>query len=119
MTGNTDIITNSVIILFICDLDELFYGILVIVAPRWVKSMTNESDDDSDSVEALQRGLNANANAKLEQKVANLEEEVRMLSQNIKLLLKQSPELVGVVAKDKEKDEFARFLALGWGVNLP
>ncbi len=45
---NTDIIANSVVILFICDLDELLYGILR-VFPRWVKNMSHEEQIESDS----------------------------------------------------------------------
>ena len=52
---NTEIITNSVIILFICDLDELLYRILM-VSPRWVKSMSQEEHNESDSELAIRDG---------------------------------------------------------------
>ena len=40
--GNTEIITNSVIILFICDLDELLYAILMVGSRCCVVSMSQE-----------------------------------------------------------------------------
>jgi hypothetical protein len=44
-------------------------------------------------------GLDAiGVNAKLEGKVASLEEEVRILSQNMKLLLEHSPDLTRLLA---------------------
>ena len=88
LLGNTDIITNSVVILFICDLDELLYGILVVISPRWVKSMTIEADDDSNS--NSEETIQAVDNATLERKVANLENELRVLGQNMRLVLKHS-----------------------------
>ena len=45
--GNTDIITNSFINLFICDLDEFLYKILM-VCPLWVKSMSRKEQIESD-----------------------------------------------------------------------
>ena len=115
LLGNTGIITNSVIILFVCDLDELLYGILMVVSPRWVNSVTNEADDDysCDGAEVIQSG----DSAEFKSEIARLKGEVRMLSQNIKLMLKLSPELAGILdtpEMDKNQDEFT----LGGGVNL-
>lgn len=39
-TSNTEIIVNSVIILFICDLDEQIYGILLAISPSMVEGMS-------------------------------------------------------------------------------
>ena len=47
-TGNTEIITNSVIILFICDVDELLYSVLTASSSRF-KSMLQEDETESDS----------------------------------------------------------------------
>ena len=96
LLANTEIIANSVIILFICDLDELLYGIIVAVSPRWVKSMTNRAggDSDSDSAEPLLIG----DNFKFKGEIATLKEEVRLLSHNMTLMLKHSPELAGILA---------------------
>jgi hypothetical protein len=43
-SGNTEIITNSVVILFICDLDELLYGILMVCSCRCVESMSSSGN---------------------------------------------------------------------------
>ena len=118
---NTEIITNSVIILFICDIDELLYGILMLF-PGWVKSMSQDGVPDSESSKRddgsevsphQHRG-----NPELEVKVASLEEKVRMLSQNMTLLLAHSPDLARLLAatstdkdKDKDKGDFDRFVA--------
>jgi hypothetical protein len=131
LIGNTDIITNSVIILFICDIDELLYGILMFF-PGWVKSMSQVATPDSES-STRDDGLEASphqhrGNPELEVKVASLEEKVRMLSQNMTLLLDHSPDLARLLAatttdkdkdKDKDKDDFDRFVAYVSQFDLP
>ncbi len=83
-------ITNSVVILFICDLDELLYAILMAFS-CWVKSMllVEHSNCNGDFVLSYHDSLEEihGVNAKLEGKAASLEEDVRRLSQNMKLLL--------------------------------
>ena len=74
-SGNTEIITNSVVILFICDLDELLYTILMVCSRRCVESMSQEGGSKSES-----------DFGKLEGKVASLEGEI----QKMKLLLEHS-----------------------------
>jgi hypothetical protein len=44
LLSNTDIIANSVIILFFCDLDGLQYKIPM-VCPLWVKSVSHEESE--------------------------------------------------------------------------
>ena len=107
--GNTEIITNSVVILFICDLDELLYGVLMVCNRRWVKRilMSREEDDKSDSEVFIRFDR---LNAKLVGEVASLKEELRMLNQRVELLLEHSPGLA-VTRMDKEEDEFMRFLS--------
>lgn len=107
--GNTEIITNSVVILFICDLDELLYGVLMVCNRRWVKRilMSREEDDESDSEVFIRFDR---LNAKLVGEVASLKEELRMLNQRVELLLEHSPGLA-VTRMDKEEDEFMRFLS--------
>lgn len=39
-TSNTELIMNAVIILFICDLDEMFYEIIMVINPIWVDKIT-------------------------------------------------------------------------------
>ena len=101
--GNTGIITNSVVILFICDLDELLYRILMVISPCWIKHMPNVAghESDSDSIQAI----HVRVNAKLEDEVASLKEEVQMLSQNIKLLLEHSPDFTRLLAAMKRDED--------------
>jgi len=123
LIGNTDIITNSVIILFICDIDELLYGILMFF-PGWVKSMSQDAVLDSefserdDGLEASRHQHGGNPELEVKVAVASLEEKVRMLSQNMTLLLDHSPDLARLLAatttdkeKEKDKDDFDRFVA--------
>ncbi|KAL7550718.1 hypothetical protein ACHAWF_013934 [Thalassiosira exigua] len=48
-TSNTEIIMNSVVILFICDIDELTYDILTALSPRFVQWISPEGADDDES----------------------------------------------------------------------
>jgi len=98
-TGNTDIITNSVIILFICEVDELLYSILMASSSRF-KSMLQNNDTDSDraflsqgdDLKVVQQPLasSCGVNADLEGTVASLSEEVRLLIQKVKRLEEHS-----------------------------
>jgi hypothetical protein len=42
--SNTDVVVNSVIILFINDLDEQFFGIITSLSPKWVEMLKYSSD---------------------------------------------------------------------------
>jgi len=42
--SDTDIIINTVIILFICDIDEYFYAALVALGPLWKTNLVEPSD---------------------------------------------------------------------------
>ena len=44
--GNTEVIANSAIILFIMDIDELVYDIMTVINTNWVKSMSLEDEDE-------------------------------------------------------------------------
>jgi hypothetical protein len=93
---NTEIIINSVIILFVCHLDELMYKILM-VFPRWTKSISQEEVTGTDNgvfsssggLEVIEQQVTTlrGVNAKLETEVANLTEEFQNLSQNMEHLL--------------------------------
>ena len=94
-TSNTAIIENSVIILFIMDVDELFYGILVIINSGWVKSMSLQKDDSS-GVNALSEDMVR----MMRTKIYSLERQVELLTRNnsvhnrnIELLMQRIPEL--------------------------
>ena len=68
-------------------------------------------ESDSDSIQAI----HVRVNAKLEDEVASLKEEVQMLSQNIKLLLEHSPDFTRLLAAtktDEDEDEFICFINL-------
>ena len=98
-TGNTEIITNSVVILFICDVDELLYSILTATSSRF-KSMLQEDETESDSnflrqgddLKVVQQPLASlcGVNTDLEGTVASLTEEVRLLIQEVKRLKEHS-----------------------------
>jgi hypothetical protein len=40
--SNTDIVVNSVIILFIIDIDEQFYRVIFTVTPKWLEKLKEE-----------------------------------------------------------------------------
>ena len=98
-TGNTEIITNSVVILFICDVDELLYSILTATSSRF-KSMLQEDETESDSnflrqgddLKVVQQPLASlcGINTDMEGTVASLTEEVRLLIQEVKRLNEHS-----------------------------
>ena len=52
-TSNTEIIMNSVVILFINGVDELIYDTLIVINSRWVGGMSCEKDDGKDRVGEL------------------------------------------------------------------
>ena len=90
-SDNTEIIINSVIILFVCHLDELLYGLLS-VFPQLLSSMSQAGQDEFDVVfrqkycEAIERQQEVF-------RVANLTEDVRLLLQKVKLLEEHCPDL--------------------------
>ncbi|KAL7554398.1 hypothetical protein ACHAWF_017845, partial [Thalassiosira exigua] len=46
-TSNTEIVMNSVVILFIDDMDEMLLEIMMVLNPRWVDMMSLDVPDDS------------------------------------------------------------------------
>ena len=92
-SGNTEIIENSVIILFIMDIDELFYDILMVINVDWIKYMSIEIDDYDDERQSrvVQR---------MEITLQNHEKTIEVLNQNcrvqtetIELMMQYIPEL--------------------------
>jgi len=60
-TSNTELVANSVIILFITDTDERLYGILESINASWVEGMSCEeerSNEGSESIRDLRREIN-------------------------------------------------------------
>ena len=93
--GNTEIIVNSVVILFALEQDENCYATLRTLLPGKVKSWAWGSKDDSDS-ESLEHCSKEcsppfGVNAELNGEVARLRKEVKVLRDNINLLL-EDPE---------------------------
>ena len=89
-TSNTEIIANSVIILFITDLDELFYCVMMTINPRWTEkertsgqgARLNKGDEDSLVLLTAQ-------NLKLQDKVQRVENEMEELRGKMMRMEKQ------------------------------
>ena len=90
-SDNTEIVINSVIILFVCHLDELLYGLLR-VFPQLLSRMSQEGQDEFDVVfrkkycEAIER-------QQITLCIANLTEDVCLLLKKVKLLEEHCPDL--------------------------
>jgi len=103
-TSNTDIIVNSVVILFITDVDELFYEILMVINHRWVRHMrlkepeervidtgNQEKEEEDDSLEEVShQNLDYQH---LEDAVESLTKEVQALRKTMNLMHEQKAEL--------------------------
>ena len=94
LIGNTEIIANSVIILFIMDIDELLYDILEVVNAGWVKGMSLDDGDEADG------DLSEMIICRLQSKVQRLEKKdmlqtqtMKVNSQNIELMIQHIPAL--------------------------
>mmetsp|Transcript_34458 Transcript_34458/g.60582 ORF Transcript_34458/g.60582 Transcript_34458/m.60582 type:complete len:182 (+) Transcript_34458:5970-6515(+) len=108
-TSNTEIILNSVVILFICDVDELIYDILIVINSGWVKRMTHQGqeasvtepnghDEEKGTEETNHRLVMKNksgsgTNRDLEGAVESLERQVQILRTNMDMLMEQNTEL--------------------------
>ena len=94
LIGNTEIIANSVIILFIMDIDELLYDILEVVNASWVKGMSLDDGDeeDGDLSEMIIRRLQSKVQ-KLEKKDMIQTQIMKVNSQNIELMIQHIPAL--------------------------
>jgi len=92
--GNTEIIANSVIILFIMDIDELLYDILEVINAGWVKSMSLDDGDeeDGDLSEMIIRRLQSKVQ-RLERKDMLQTQTMKVNSQNIELMIQHIPAL--------------------------
>ena len=77
-TTNTEIVVNSVIILFVIDIDEMFYDVLTAANPNWVEahSITRKPEHDGDDTEL--RLLTAQ-NLEMQDKVQRVEIEMEEL----------------------------------------
>ena len=89
---NTEIIANSVIILFIMDIDELVYDIMTVINTNWVKSMSLEDEDEETRSDLIAQ--------RMERRMQMLEKKVKLQSQtnkvnrqNMELIMQHIPEL--------------------------
>jgi len=57
-TSDTEIIMNSVVILFICDIDECLYDILMVINPSWVEKLSGKQEEQDESVVETSRHEN-------------------------------------------------------------
>ena len=92
--GNTEIIANSVIILFIMDIDELLYDILEVVNASWVKRMSLDDGDEEDTnqSELIIRRLQSEMQ-RLKKKDMIQTQTMKVNSQNIELMIQHIPAL--------------------------
>merc|ERR1712032_355741 len=108
-TSDTDIIMNSVAILFISDVDELTFEILHTLNPDWVERISyhapgksdNESDEDSEDSSTNLKDLVK----QLEQKIQVLDENVEMMMEQNALLVQQNNEMKGKNGGKRRKRE--------------
>ena len=86
-TSDTEIIVNSVIILFVDDVDELFYDILNVINSRLVKVMSYERGVSEDSVNESVKVLKTQ-NLQLQVKVEHMETEMENIVQKMDVMQK-------------------------------
>ena len=111
-TGNTEIIANSVIILFIMDIDELLYDILEVINTGWVKGMSlDDGEEDGDLSDIIIRRLQSEMQ-RLKKKDMIQTQTMKVNSQNIELMIQHIPALkdlklipnVVPIAQDDDSD---------------
>lgn len=94
-TSNTEIIANSVIIIFVTDIDELVYDILTVIDQRWVESLSHQQQDETQGTgnernDELHRS--AKSDGSLKDEVQDLREEVESLCEAVRVLSQQKGE---------------------------
>ena len=88
---NTEIIINSVIILFVCHLDELLYGILK-TFPRLLSRLSQGGQDEFD-IDFRQNYWDAIKRQQEGCSMARLTDDVHRLIEKVKLLEEHCPDL--------------------------
>ena len=86
-TSDTEVIVNSVIILFVDDVDELFYDILNVINSRLVKVMSHEGGVSEDPVNESVKVLQTQ-NLQLQVKVEHMETEMENIVQKMDVMQK-------------------------------
>jgi uncharacterized coiled-coil protein SlyX len=88
-SANTEIIVNSVVILFVCDVDEKLYGVLRAISRQWVEKFSRMS--------ALEN-RDASASNIIEQNnpdsVPELKAKIELLTKQYEMLLKKVDQIM-------------------------
>ena len=90
-TDNTEIIINSVIVLFVCHLDELLYELLNVFP--WLLSRISQAGQNDFDVVFGQNYWEATEQPQEALSTAKLTEDVSLLIQKFKLLEEHCPDL--------------------------
>lgn len=90
---NTEIIVNSVVILFITDIDEKLYDILIVINEDWLKGMSETNTEEKSDEEVV---VGERPSGESEQ-AALVREQNEMLREQNLLLMEQIEELKGQV----------------------
>ena len=70
---------NSIILLFISDIDEKLYKLVKVVRPSWVKKLEKDHDDQATDIVSAPHQSGKRDDAVLEEEVEKLKKEVAML----------------------------------------
>jgi len=94
-TSNTEVIANSVIILFIMDIDELLYDIFYVINTGWVKNMSlgGDNDDEQSDIIAQRAERVEGRMQRLEKKYSIQAQSIKVNRQNIELIMQHIPDL--------------------------
>ncbi len=88
-SANTEVIVNSVVILFVCDVDEKLYGVLRAISRQWVEKFSRMS--------ALEN-RDASASNIIEQNnpdsVPELKAKIELLTKKYEMLLKKVDHII-------------------------
>jgi len=94
--GDTDIMVNSVVILFICDLDELLFDIVMTVGPDWAESSSYQApvhvdmDEESEHEKIEKLDLKFQLlDCALEDQIQRLDLKFQTLDKNTEALMEQ------------------------------
>jgi hypothetical protein len=83
-SANTEVIVNSVIILFVCDVDEKLYGVLRAISRQWVEKFSRMSALENHDVSASNIIKNSNPDS-----VPELKAKIELLTKQYETLLKK------------------------------
>jgi uncharacterized coiled-coil protein SlyX len=87
--ANTEVIVNSVVILFICEVDEKLYGVLMAISRQWVEKFSRMSALENRDASASNIIKNNNTDS-----VPELKAKVELLTKKYDMLLKKLDHIV-------------------------